>query len=246
MAPVTSIKQLEKRLEAQAQFADVTFEHFEWQEESADLTFSHCQFVNITFLGNQFDTCLFEDCKFESCAFDSAKLKCKFYNAELETGCSFKFTAFPGTSFRQSDLSLCNFSRSNLYRIEMEQCQGTGLDCSYSTVAQDIGSSVTLNSARLVDCNFSYADFTGAWLCEAQLPENRFNHAVFHNANLENAALNDCDLHGIEAKNIVISGADLRGAQISGLDIREIDMTGVRINDYQQQTLLQEIGVVVE
>ncbi|MCZ6502625.1 MAG: pentapeptide repeat-containing protein [Gammaproteobacteria bacterium] len=252
MDPVTSIIQLEKLLQAQSQFTEVTFEEFEWPEESEEFRFSHCHFLGIGFRDNQFLECHFEDCEFDSCAFDSARLsdctfhKCKFYNSEKEAGCSFKFASFPGTTFCQSDLSLCNFSRANLYRMEMEQCQGTGMDCSYATTAQNIGPSVTLNSARLADCNFSYADFTGAWLCDAELPENRFSHALFNNANLENTVLVDCDLHGIEAKDVVIRGADLRGAQISGLDIREIDMTGVKINDYQQRVLLEEIGLVVE
>ena len=252
MASVTSGVQLEKLLQHQARFTGVRFEDFEWPEESEALNFFNCHFLNIRFQDDQFLECRFEGCEFYFCTFDSAKLtdcafhKCKFYHSEKETGCSFKFASFPGTSFTQSDLSLCNFSRANLYRIDMEQCQGRGMDCSYVTTAQSIGSSVTLNSARFVDCNFSYADFTGAWLCESELSENRFSHALFNSANLENAVLVDCDLHGIEAKDVVICGADLRGAQISGLDIRRIDMTGVKINDYQQRVLLEQIGMLID
>ena len=249
---VTSQVQLEKLTQQQASFTGVTFEDFDWPAESEALRLSDCHFLDIMVTDDQILECHFEDCAFDSCAFDSAQLsdcvfrKCKFYNSEKETGCSFKFAAFPGTIFCHSDLSLCNFSRTNLYRIDMEHCQGTGMDCSYATTEQNIGPSVTLSSARLVDCNFSYADFTGACLREADLSENRFSHALFNNANLESAVLIDCDLHGIEARDLVIRGADLRGAQISGLDIRRIDMTGVKINDFQQRVLLEQIGMVIE
>lgn len=252
MHTISSSIELDKRLENQHKFEDLTFAGFDWADQSEELTFNRCKFDSIVFRDKAMLECEFTDCDFDSCGFSSAKLtdclfhKCKFYNAETEAGCTFSFAAFPGTIFTQSDLSLCNFSRANLYRIEMDQCQATGLDCSYATVAQSISGSVTLNAAKLRDCNFSYADFTGAWLCEAELPENRFSHAVFNGANLENAELTDCDLHGIEARNVTLRGADLRGAQISGLDVREIDMTGTRISDYQQRVLLEAIGIVID
>lgn len=252
MKEINSVEQLESFLAGQEQFGSFAFSEFEWPEESTDYIFKQCTFHQMIFRGTEWQSCEFTDCEFEQCTFDSSKLtdclfqKCKFYNPELEAACSFKFASFPGTTFRQSDLSLCNFSRSNLYRIVIDQCQATGMDCSYATVSQSIGGSLSLNRARLFDCNFSYADFTGTWLCEAELQENRFSHALFNRANLEGAVLNDCDFHGIEAKGLTIAGADLRGAQISGLDIREIDMTGVRINDYQQRFLLEAIGIEVD
>lgn len=252
MNSISSSTQLEKLLVKQQKFDHLTFEGFEWPDQSEELKFNQCKFAGLVFRDKEILDCEFTDCEFDSCGFDSAKIrdctfrKCKFYNNEREVGCSFKFASFPGTNFTQCDLSLCNFSRANLYRIEMDQCQATGMDCSYATIAQNIGASVTLNAARLSDCNFSYADFTGAWLCEAELPENRFNHSVFNRANLENAELTDCDLHGIEARDVTLCGADLRGTLISGLDVREVDMNGVKISDYQQRVLLEAIGIIID
>lgn len=249
---VNSAAQLEKLLANQRDFDSVIFENFEWQDDSEALKFVQCEFEDIVFRGSKILECEFTECEFDSCGFDSAKIgdcifhKCKFYNNEKEAGCSFKFARFPGTTFTHSDLSLCNFSRADLYRIEMDQCQATGMDCSYATNAQSIGTAVTLNAARLSDCNFSYADFTGAFLCDAELPNNRFSHAVFNNANLENAVLTDCDLHGIQARDVTLKGADIRGAMISGLDVRVIDMTGVRVSDYQQRVLLEAIGIIID
>ena len=252
MKPITACRQFQKPLEQQSSFTSMVFKEFDWTDESEELTFLNCQFRNITFRDSHFIDCHLIKCEFDTCAFDRANLldcefdKCKFYNGEQEVGCSFKFAAFPGTVFRHSDISLCNFSHANLYRVEMENCQGPGVDCSYTTSAQTVGPSVMLNNARLRDCNFSYADFTGAYLGEAELSGSRLSHAVLSNVNLESAVLRDCDLQGLDAEGVTIAGADLRGALISGLDVRQIDMTGVRINDYQQQTLLEEIGIVVD
>ncbi len=252
MEPVSSWEELELLLDAKQRFNEVRLKNFEWMEPSESLDFDHCEFQEMVFRDTHWTDIHFSHCEFDRCHFDSAQLTdcvfdhCKFYNREEEAGCSFKFAAFPGTIFKQSDLTMCNFSRTNLYRIEMEQCQATGMDCSYSTSSQSIGGNVVMNSARLCDCNFSYADFTGSSFCEAELHENRFSHALFNRANFEGAEFNDCDLHGIEATDVTIRGADLRGAQISGLDIRQIDMNGVKINDYQQPILLSAIGIEVD
>ncbi|MBQ74982.1 MAG: hypothetical protein CMQ20_08155 [Gammaproteobacteria bacterium] len=128
MKAITSSCQFESLLEHQGTFDNFRFENFDWRDESEELNFLHCHFRNMTFRDSQFLDCHFDECEFDTCAFDSAKLsdcefdKCKFYNSEKEVGCSFKFASFPGTTFHHSDLSLSNFSRANLYRIEMENC----------------------------------------------------------------------------------------------------------------------------
>jgi fluoroquinolone resistance protein len=43
-----------------------------------------------------------------------------------------------------------------------------------------------------------------------------------------------------------LAGADLRGSNLHGLNVRDIDMTGVTINQLQQTTLLETIGIIVK
>ncbi len=252
MEPVTDTAGLDDLLARATKIVDTTFSGLDWPERMENGSFTDCRFLSCRFRDVHLTECAFRDCIFDQCSFDSARLtdclflKCRFFSSEEESGCSFRFASFPGTCFENCDLSLCNFSRSSLYRIELLGCQASGMDLSHSTTAQSLGASLTVSSARMMNCNFSYADFTGAWLCESEMPDNRFSHAIFHEANLENARLNDCDFHGIEAKAITLAGADLRGASIGGLDIREIDTTGIRIEEWQQRALLERLGILID
>ena len=141
---------------------------------------------------------------------------------------------------------MANFSSANLYRVTLNQCPATGIDLSYASACHQVGNTVMLADAWINDCNMSYADFRGANFNDCDLSSNRLSHSVLDHTSFENALLNDCDFHAVTADGLSTKGADLRDAQITGLDIRTIDMTGVRINDYQQRTLLEAIGLIVD
>ena len=42
-----------------------------------------------------------------------------------------------------------------------------------------------------------------------------------------------------------LQGCDLRQCDLPGLDLRRVNLDGVQINEEQQQTLLEQIGLVV-
>ncbi|MBT3708167.1 MAG: pentapeptide repeat-containing protein, partial [Gammaproteobacteria bacterium] len=160
--------------------------------------------------------------------------------------CSFKFADLTATRFTRCDISMCSFSRSKIYRTELIQCQAQGIDCSHAQAANTVGNTVVLQGAKMHDCNFAYADFSGAELAESELTNNRMSHCLLHRADLSGTQLVDCELHGIDATGITLRGADLRGSDLTGLDVREVDMTEVKINSYQQTMLLETLGMIID
>ncbi len=217
-----------------------------------DVTFEGCEFVGGQFSGTPMTRLVFVDCDFTDCRFDSAALEecrfshCRFYDRDNETGCSFRFVSAPGSCFEQSDLSMCSFERAALHRVQIRDCQAQGASFVQCDVSHLIGGSVRLHEFSMTDSNLAYADFTGAYLAEAELSGNRFSHVIMDRACLRSATLTDCDLHGIEASGLELVDADLRGSQVTGLDIRKIDVSGVRIDQVQQGMLLTAIGMIVD
>lgn len=237
--------------------------------------FRSSSFRNVSFRGFCLTGLAFYQCDFQDCRFDSADLRevvfehCNFYvsdqdivkrlgpqaisnkNKEEDVSeekhpTSFKFANLTCTHLSSSDLSLCNFTRSKLYRTEIKNCQVQGADFSETGNNHSPGGSVTLHHAVLVDNNFAYTDFTGATFKEADLSGNRFSHCIFHHAILDHSQMNECDMHAIEAESLSLVGADLRGCNISGIDPRTVDFTNAMINASQQSTLLEALGLIID
>ena len=256
MDTISHTRDLEALLKQTRSLSGIEFTTLNWSafdaEDLCELQFDHCTFESNNCRDVKFEAVGFTDCTFIACGFDSASIKettfdgCVFYDKETERNCSFKFVQFDDVSFKHCDLTMANFSRANLYRVTLNQCPATGIDFSYASACHQVGNTVMLADAWINDCNMAYADFRGANFNDCDLSSNRFSHSVLDHASFENALLNDCDFHAVTADGLSIKGADLRDAQITGLDIRTIDMTGVRINDYQQRTLLEAIGLIID
>ena len=217
-----------------------------------DVVFTDCHFMDVQFTCDELSLCKFIDCTFQKVTFNSVELndcvfeQCRFYDADTESGCEFKFASLPGTCFRHCDLSMCRFSRANLYRVEMLECQAQGTDMSQISAESDIGGKVTLYDLTINQSNFAYSDFSGADIQSAVINECRLIHSDFSGANLTETDLKPNELHGITATRLTLRGADLRGSGLDGLDVRDIDMTGVIIDSAQQRVLLEAIGLIVK
>lgn len=216
-----------------------------------DAVFTDCTFTDVEFICEEITQCKFLDCTFLRCKFNSLKIadcsfeQCRFYDQDSEQGCEFRFSSFAGTTFRQCDLSMNNFSRSNLYRTEIRNCQAQGSDMSHITAESDIGGKVSLYDLTITESNFAYSDFNGAELESAIITQNRLIHSDFSSANLSEAELTENEMHGLTASGLTLRGADLRGSGLDGLDVRDIDLTGVMIDTAQQRVLLETIGIIV-
>lgn len=250
--PIKDRTGLEALLSSEAAFNAYRFSGISWPETGDGFNFESCRFEDVDFIDSRLTEVSWSDCHFTNCRFDSAILRdcsfdnCEFYNAEDEQGCSFKFSSFPGTRFTSNDLTMAVFERANLYETCFTRCQLTGVDFRHVSNEKSVSERVWLNDCTIEDCNLSYADLTGARLIDAEMNENRLHHVRLDGVDLTGASLRDCEFHGVEADDLTITNADLRGSQLAGLDIRRLDMQGVRINAFQQQGLLEHIGMIVE
>ena len=216
-----------------------------------EAVFTDCHFSDIEFACDDIRDCKFIECSFERCTFSSLKIaectfeQCRFYDSEQEKGCIFKFANLDGSRLSHSDLTMANFSRANLYRLEIDNCQVQGADFSHTTAVSSVSSKIVLRDLSISESNFAYSDFTGADLESGSICQCRLIHSDFSGANLTDSTLTDNELHGVTASGLTLVGADLRGSRLDGLDIREIDMSGVTIDSSQQQVLLETIGIIV-
>lgn len=215
------------------------------------MTFTDCRFDQVKFACDELQDCTFIDCTFTAPILSSLKITdcsfrhCRFYDGDQELGAMFRFTSLAGTSFRDCDLSIADFSRANLYRLQLENCQAQGADFSQTSAESEIGGKVSLFDLTITDSNLAYCNFSGAELCNSTITQSRLIHTDFTGANLDNASLTNNEFHGLTASGLSLAGADLRGSSLDGLDVREIDMSGVTIDSVQQTTLLQAIGITV-
>ncbi|MGR5456520.1 pentapeptide repeat-containing protein, partial [Vibrio alfacsensis] len=99
--------------------------------------------------------------------------------------------------------------------------------------------------AYITGCNLSYANLERQVLEKCELFANRWI-----GANLMGASLKESDLsRGVFSADawsqFRFQGADLCHVDLEGLDPRRVDLTGVKICDWQQEQLLEPLGLVV-
>ena len=195
----------------------------------------------------QFDHCTFVECSFSSAECREVRFaRCRFYDADTETGTSFRFANLRGCRFDHCDLTLADLSRSGLYQSEFSGCQLTGCQLNSATSCHLIGGNVELSEATFADCNLAYANLTGVRMPGTDFSASRMSHVQLERADLTGAILTDCELHQAEGAGMILRDTDLRGALISGLDIREIDLAGARIGPVEALPLLEAIGLVID
>ncbi len=100
-------------------------------------------------------------------------------------------------------------------------------------------------SAYITGCNLSYANFEQQLIEKCELFENRWI-----GANLRGASFKESDLsRGFFLEDcweqFRVQGCDLSYSELYGLDPRKIDLTGVKICSWQQEQLLEQLGVII-
>jgi fluoroquinolone resistance protein len=100
-------------------------------------------------------------------------------------------------------------------------------------------------SAYITGCNLSYTNLESANLEKCELFENRWI-----GAHLVGASMKESDLsRGVFSEDawtqFSFQGANLCHAELEGLNPKRVDMTGVQIAEWQQDQLLEAMGIVV-
>ncbi|SKA63812.1 Qnr family pentapeptide repeat protein [Enterovibrio nigricans] len=193
----------------------------------------------------------FTDCTFIRCDFRRTKLRetsfinCKFTEQGDIEGCHFGSADLRDASFKQCHLAMANFTYANCYGIEFRECDLKGADFLRASFANQVSNRMYFCSAYITACNLSYANFEGACLEKCELFENRWI-----GANLQGASLKESDLsRGVFSADawgqFSFQGANLCHAELEGLNPRRVDMSGVKIAAWQQEQILETLGIVV-
>jgi fluoroquinolone resistance protein len=215
-----------------ASFVDCTFERIQFSEPVfADARFANCRFVSCRFSHAELAGAHFEGCGFAG---------------EASKGCSFALSNPQRVAFIACDLSLSIFDRTELFAVEMRDCNLTGAKFSKVDFSRALSRKQIETRASFHACKMDLADLSEARLPGCSLAGSRLRETDLSGADLTDADLGDCDLFQAILDGAKLSGADLRGAEVSGLNLAALaDFAGLRIGDDQMFALLDAMGVSV-
>jgi len=177
-----------------------------------------------------------------TCARRGSRIAC----SPTPTGAAFAFSRLDAARFARCDLSFSLFDRSDLYDIELEDCNLRGARFQRAEFGKSFGRQIVRTSATLRRCNFHLADLSDARLPGCDLSGSHFREADLSGADLEGANLAGCDLFGAILAEAKLADADLRGAEVSGLNLLALaSREGLKITADQQYALMTALGVDV-
>ncbi|ENM5915454.1 QnrVC family quinolone resistance pentapeptide repeat protein [Vibrio mimicus] len=193
----------------------------------------------------------FKNCKFFCCSFKRANLRdtqfvdCSFIErGELEGG-DFSYSDLRDASFKNCSLSMSYFKGANCFGIEFRECDLKGANFAQASFMNQVSNRMYFCSAYITGCNLSYANFERQCIEKCDLFENRWI-----GANLSGASFKESDLsRGVFSEGCWsqcrLQGCDLSHSELYGLDPRKVDLTGVKICSWQQEQLLEQLGLIV-
>jgi fluoroquinolone resistance protein len=193
----------------------------------------------------------FSDCRFSNCRFDGLDLteatfvRCHFYDAETELACSFRHARLTEASFIECDISMVDFSFIDAFGLTLHKCRALGSNFHRAGMSNQISSKLYFCSAAFTENLFSYTNFTGVILEKCELQANRWQGGNFRGCSFAGSDLSRGEFREFDWREVNIRGCNLTDAELNGLDLRIQDMTGVTIAQWQQQSLLESLGLVV-
>ncbi|KRV63138.1 fluoroquinolone resistance protein [Aeromonas veronii] len=209
------------------------------------------QFAQVRFTQDEVEGEHFSGCRFIGCDFswldlgESRFVDCSFYERESEQSCLMQGCDLREASFLRCDLTMVDCSRSQCLGLELRDCQAVGINFAHASFANRITTKSYFCEAHLTGNNFSYASFEGCLLEKCELSGNRWQGANLFGASLAGSDLSGSEFGQIDWSSFSLQGCDLRQCDLPGLDLRRIDLQGVMINEDQQQTLLEQVGLIV-
>jgi fluoroquinolone resistance protein len=175
-------------------------------------------------------------CPFEGCGFAG----------DDGRGCSFAFSDLQRAMFAACDLRLAVFERTELFAVEMRDCNLTGARFSKVDFSRALSRKQIETRASFHACKMDFADLSESKLPACSLAGSRLREADLSGADLTDADLRDCDLFQAVLDGAKLGGVDLTGAEVSGLNLATLgDFAGLKIGDDQMFRLLDAMGVSV-
>ncbi|RTR25291.1 Qnr family pentapeptide repeat protein [Shewanella atlantica] len=193
----------------------------------------------------------FELCKFYNCNFyhtdlsDSRFIDCSFIEQGSVSGCDFEYANLQDSSFKGCQLSMVNFKGANCFGAEFRNCDLKGVNFLKARFTNQISNQVYFCSVYITGCNLSYANLERQCIEKCDLFENKWTGANFFRASLKGSDLSRGDFSSDAWGQFDVRGCDLSYAELSGLDPRKVDLSNVKICMWQQEQLLEPLGVIV-
>ena len=134
-----------------------------WPELDCEgASFADCVFERVQFSDPMLVDASFANCRFVSCRFSHAELQgarfegCDF-TGEDRKGCSFAFGSLQRAAFATCNLSLSVFDRTELFGIEMRDCNLTGARFTKVDFSRALSRKQIETRARFQDCKMDLA-----------------------------------------------------------------------------------------
>jgi fluoroquinolone resistance protein len=212
----------------------------------ADCLLERIQFSNPILREARFTNCRFVSCRFSHAELQDARFEGCGFAGEDKKGCSFAFSNLQRAAFIACDLSLTAFDRTELFAIEMRDCNLTGASFTKVDFSRALSRKRIETRANFHACKMDFADLSEARLPACSLAGSRLREADLSGADLTDADFSDCDLFQAILDGAKLSGADLTGAEVSGLNLTTLaDFAGLKVSDDQMFRLLDAMGISV-
>jgi fluoroquinolone resistance protein len=97
----------------------------------------------------------------------------------------------------------------------------------------------------MTGCNLSYANFERQCIEKCDLFENKWVGAHLHGTSMRGSDLSRGEFSSDSWEQLDLRECDLSHVELHGLDPRKVNLSGVKICMWQQEQLLESLGVIV-
>jgi fluoroquinolone resistance protein len=209
------------------------------------------EFNQVDFSNQDLSDSYFKGCKFFRCDFSRANLRdarfddCTFIEQGAIEGCHFEYSDLRDSSFKNCKLSMSNFKGARCFGIEFRHCDLKGANFIQASFSSQISNNMYFCSAYITDCNLSYANLERQCIEKCDLFENKWVGANLQGTSLKGSDLSRGSFSDDCWSQFYIQDCDLTNSELNGLDPRKVDLSGVKICSWQQEQLLEHLGLIV-
>ncbi len=191
----------------------------------------------------------YEQCDFYECNFNRADLTdakfngCRFIEQAGIKGCQFDYANLRDASFKNCQIPLSSFVGANCMGVEFRSCDLKGADFAKALFENQISRQAYFCVAYITSCNLSYANFAGVRLEKCDLFENKWIGANLQGASLKGSDLSRSEFSEDVWEQFQMQDCDLTHTELNGLNVRRVKIDGVKICRWQQEQLLENLGL---
>ena len=120
--------------------------------------FERVQFIDAQFADARFGNCRFISSRFASAELPGAEFEGFAFTGEDRKGCSFALSNLQRAVFADCDLSLAAFDRTELFAIEMRDCNLTGAKFTKVDFSRVLSRKQIETRASFLACKMDFAD----------------------------------------------------------------------------------------